>query len=62
MDWKPNADQIKQDFDRDGYIILRNHLSTEQTAEVRGNVDRFVSDVLPGLSKWLGPRDVVHCE
>lgn len=51
MDWKLNADQIKQDFDRDGYIILRNHLSAEQTAEVRENVDRFVSDVLPGLPK-----------
>lgn len=51
MDWKPNAEQIKQDFDRDGYCIIRNHLSTQETAQVRDNVERFVSDVLPGLPK-----------
>jgi phytanoyl-CoA hydroxylase len=51
MDWKPNAGQIKQDFERDGYCIIRNHLSTQETAQVRENVERFVSDVLPGLPK-----------
>jgi phytanoyl-CoA hydroxylase len=57
MDWKPNAGQIKQDFDRDGYIILRNYLSTQKTAEVRENVERFVSDLLPGL-----PNDHAYYE
>ena len=49
MDWKPNAEKIKGDFDRDGYIILRNHLSAEETALVRENVERYVAEVLPGL-------------
>lgn len=57
MDWKPNAEKIRQDFDRDGYTILRNHLSAAATAEVRENVERFVSDVLPGL-----PNDKAYYE
>ena len=49
LDWKPDAEKIRRDFDRDGYIILRNHLSAEETAQVRENVDRYMTDVLPGL-------------
>ena len=49
MDWKPNAAGIKQDFDRDGYIILLKHLSAEEIAEVGENVERYVREVLPEL-------------
>ena len=36
MDWKPNAAGIKQDFDRDGYIIILKHLSAEEDRRGRG--------------------------
>ena len=57
MDWKLNAEQIKQDFDRDGFTILRHYLSTDETTEVRDNIERFVRDVLPGL-----PNDKAYYE
>ena len=57
MDWRDNATQIKHDFDRDGYIILRSYLSAEATAAVAENVERYVSDVLPGL-----PSDLAYYE
>ena len=57
MDWRDNATQIKHDFDRDGYFILRSYLSAEETAVVAGNVERYVSEVLPGL-----PSDMAYYE
>ncbi len=51
MDWKPNAQQIKQDFGRDGYVVLLNHLSAEDVFHLRENVERYVAKVLPGLSE-----------
>ena len=30
-----NLDHAKREFDRNGFVVLRNHLSSEETAEVR---------------------------
>lgn len=49
MDWKPNAQQIKGDFDRDGFVILRNYLNAEEVADLEENIERYKTEVLPTL-------------
>ncbi len=39
--------QWKQEFDRDGFVVLRDYLSATEASEVDANVDRFIRDVLP---------------
>lgn len=39
--------QLKADFDRDGFVVLRGYLSPAEAAEVDAHVDRFIRDVLP---------------
>lgn len=38
---------LKQDFDRDGFIVLRNYLSPEETAEMRGHLDYYLKEIRP---------------
>lgn len=40
-------DRVKQDFDRDGFVLLKGYLSSEEAAEINGNIDRFIEEVLP---------------
>jgi phytanoyl-CoA hydroxylase len=49
MDWKQDAEQIKGDFNRNGFIILRQYMSAAEVSEVGDNIERYVTDVLPGL-------------
>jgi len=39
--------QNKEDFDRDGFVLLRGFLSATETAEINANIDRLIADVLP---------------
>ena len=41
-------DQVKQDFDRDGFVLLKGYLSPAEAAEINSNIDRFIEEVLPG--------------
>ena len=41
-------DQSKQDFDRDGFVILRDYLNPEEATDVDANVERFIQEILPG--------------
>ncbi len=50
MDWQQNITQLKQDWDSDGYLILRGFMDPKEAQEVASNIDRYVADVLPGLS------------
>ena len=40
--------QWKQDFDRDGFVVLPDYLSSAEATEVDTNIERFITDVLPG--------------
>jgi phytanoyl-CoA hydroxylase len=40
----------KKDFDRDGYVIVRNFLGKEEFRELSDNLDRYIRDVIPTLS------------
>lgn len=40
----------KSDYDRDGFVVVRQFLSEAALAELKDNLDRYVRDVVPGLS------------
>lgn len=45
MDFSP----YKAAFDRDGFVIVRNFLPAADLAEVTAQLDRYISEVVPGL-------------
>ena len=49
MDWKKNAQEIREAFDRDGYFVLRGFLSSEEAEEINLQTDRYIAEVLPRL-------------
>ncbi|MBT3342538.1 MAG: phytanoyl-CoA dioxygenase family protein [Gemmatimonadetes bacterium] len=40
--------QWKQDFDQDGFVVLPDYLSSAEASDVDANIDRFITDILPG--------------
>lgn len=40
---------LKTDFDRDGFVIVRNFLPADELAELQANLDRYIRDVVPTL-------------
>ena len=40
----------RADFDRDGFVIVRQFLPADQFAELRREIDRYIRDVVPTLS------------
>ena len=42
-----NFDHAKQDFDRNGFVILRNYLSPAETAEMRQHLDDYLTHMAP---------------
>jgi phytanoyl-CoA hydroxylase len=39
----------KSRYDRDGFVVVRQWLSPAAFAELRGHIDRYIRDVVPGL-------------
>jgi len=44
-----NRHQIKGDFDRDGFVVVREFLTTKEMDELCENLDRYIREVVPGL-------------
>ena len=44
-----NARELKQTFDRDGFVVVRSLLPAEEFARLQTELDRYVSQVVPGL-------------
>jgi hypothetical protein len=42
--------QYKEQFDRDGFVVVRQLLGTNELAELSGNLDRYIRDVVPTLA------------
>ena len=42
--------EAKREFDRDGFIVVRQFLTAHELAALAGELDRFIRDVVPGLS------------
>jgi phytanoyl-CoA hydroxylase len=40
---------LKPDYDRDGYVIVRQLLAPHDFAELSQNLDRYVGEIVPGL-------------
>lgn len=44
-----SQDSRKSDYDRDGFIVVRSFLSDTELSELRQELDRYISDVVPSL-------------
>jgi phytanoyl-CoA hydroxylase len=42
-------DGVRADWERDGFVVLRGYVRPDEVAEIRANIDRYISDVVPGL-------------
>ncbi len=40
---------LKAQFDRDGFIVVRQFLPSDEFAELRANLDRYITEVVPSL-------------
>ena len=49
MNWQDNAQQLKENFDRDGYIVVKNFMDTEEIQQANAEVERYIAEVLPNL-------------
>jgi phytanoyl-CoA hydroxylase len=49
-------ESYKNDFGRDGYVIVRNFLSPQEVAELEENLSRYIDRIVPGLP----PSDVFY--
>lgn len=45
-----NHELAKRDFDRDGFVIVTQFLTSHELGELTGQLDRYISDVVPSLS------------
>ncbi len=57
-----SLEQLKRDFDRDGYVVLRGFLSGEELDELRAHTERSLKEVetgeeYPGVAKNLNKLD-----
>ncbi|HVU87571.1 MAG TPA: phytanoyl-CoA dioxygenase family protein [Pirellulales bacterium] len=43
-------EHFKADFDRNGFVVIPGFLAAEDFAELRHNLDRYIREVVPGLS------------
>lgn len=44
-----NFQNLKPQYDCDGYVVVRQLLSPTEFAELNANLDRYIADVVPGL-------------
>src|SRR6476660_4781371 len=42
---------MKEVFDRDGFILIEGFLNQQEANEIETNVERFIADVVPKLSR-----------
>ena len=55
--WEDVANGVKATFDEHGYVVLRGFLSSDEVAEARRELDRYIADVIPNI-----PVDCVFYE
>ena len=49
MNWREHTRQLKEDFDRDGYVVIESFMDPEEIEQVNAELDRFIAEVLPTL-------------
>ena len=41
------SDELKLEFERDGFVVVRDYLSSKEATEVNSQITRFIDEVLP---------------
>ncbi|MDP6450519.1 MAG: phytanoyl-CoA dioxygenase family protein [Lentisphaeria bacterium] len=44
-----NYDALKTDYDSDGFVVVRDFVTGDALAELRQNLDRYISEIVPTL-------------
>lgn len=45
MTWESNKSQLKSDWDKNGYVVVKNFMSSEDVSNLRTEIDRYISNV-----------------
>ena len=53
-----NFTEMKKEFDRDGYFLMRDFMGGDEAAEISRQIDRFIAEVLPTRSETLAFYEV----
>ena len=51
MNWQGEGEQLKSDFNAQGYVVLEGFMDGREADEVAAAIDRYIADVLPTLSE-----------
>ena len=49
MDWQKDLGQLKDVFDRDGFVVIPGFYTPQETETLNAHIDRFIAETLPGL-------------
>ena len=49
MNWKDDSEQLKSDFVRDGFVVLRGFYSSAEVEALNGYIDQYISEAIPQL-------------
>ena len=47
--WRRDGEALQSALARDGYVVVRGFLSAAEAAEANGRIERYATEVLPGL-------------
>lgn len=47
MDWNKNRELVKQEFDRQGYVVIPRFLNADEVQELRREIERYITEVVP---------------
>ena len=45
MTWENNKSQLKSDWDKNGYVVVRNFMSSKDVSNLRSEIERYISTV-----------------
>ena len=49
MDWQKDLGQLKDAFDRDGFVAIPGFYTPQETEALNTHIDWFIAETLPGL-------------
>ena len=49
MDWQKDSLQLKEAFNRDGYVVLRSFFTNAEAEALNAHINRYITEVLPQL-------------
>ena len=50
MDWQKNSGQLKDAFDRDGFVVIPGFYTPQETAALNAHIDRFIAGDLARIA------------